>query len=270
MKRATWMMVAGSLGLYALLPAACVVETTSGSGGAGGAAASTGVGQVSSSSAAVGPTSSVASTGSGSMNFDAACDAPAKSPSKGSCFKPKAPDCSDLNGGAGGGAPADCSKVAIKMEDDCTACVKGDCCDSLAACDAIPNCVKCFFREETDAKICGTMEITAATEKLFHCTECKCGAECLPQQCNPVTNEPCNSGAGEACDFGQDGFVCYPAPNDQKLCEECDAANGPWCEGGHTCGEDGGCAKYCCDDGDCGGGTCSKLDKLDVGICLKK
>jgi hypothetical protein len=284
MKRATWLMVAGSLGLYALLPAACVVEATSssGSGGAGGAAASTGVGQVaSSSSSSVGPTSSVASTGSGSSNFAAACDAPASSPSKGSCFKVPMPDCSDLNGGAGGGgagtggaggagAPADCSNVAIAMPDACTDCVKGTCCDALAACNAIPNCVKCFFGEETDTKICGTPEIQAASETLFHCTECKCADKCLPKQCNPVTNEPCDTAAGEACDFGQSGFVCYPAPNDQKLCEECDAANGPWCEGGHTCGEDGGCAKFCCDDGDCGTGICEKFQGQDLGVCLKK
>lgn len=104
--------------------------------------------------------------------------------------------------------------------------------------------------------------------------------------CNPITNEGCN--ANEACDIsGMTGFACY-ADNSASLCEACDqqAMNGPFCTEGTTCfspnGPDGfgslaTCARYCCDDGDCGGGTCVKtssgaawfIQAPDVGVCLE-
>ena len=52
--------------------------------------------------------------------------------------------------------------------------------------------------------------------------------------CNPITNEGCDTAAGEACDFGASGFECYPAPNDAMLCDAC-ASGGPYCAGGTTC-----------------------------------
>jgi len=270
MKRASWFVAVG-LGVYAMVPAACTVEATNdGTGGAtGSTVAATGVATVTTS----GPTAtSTTSTGSGMAMTNASCDAPADSPSKGACAEPSKPNCSDLGGGAGGaggGGAVDCSKIIDKPE-ACETCIMGSCCADLSACDGIPNCVDCFFGKQQDAKICDTMEIKAASEKLFHCTECKCADECLPKSCNPVTNEPCDTAAGEACDFSSSGFACYPAPNDQKLCEECDQMNGPYCAGGHTCLEDGGCAKYCCDDGDCGTGTCQLYQGSMVGTCVKK
>lgn len=93
--------------------------------------------------------------------------------------------------------------------------------------------------------------------------------------CNPVTNEPC--AAGEACDASNnDTFQCFPPPNDANVCGMCDNMNGPFCKGGHGCAAKNGCAKYCCDDGDCGTGTCVKTNGenqplwpgVDVGVCL--
>ena len=74
---------------------------------------------------------------------------------------------------------------------------------------------------------------------------------------------------GEACDASADGFVCFPAPNDTELCGTCSNANGPFCLAGSTCLEDK-CAHYCCDDGDCGTGTCDKalLGDPNVGVCV--
>lgn len=94
--------------------------------------------------------------------------------------------------------------------------------------------------------------------------------------CNPVSNEGCLP--GEACDFSIKGtFMCFEPPNDVALCGTCDSNNGPFCMGGLTC-EGGSCVKYCCGDGDCGTGTCSKTDEngephfngLDLGFCLDK
>ncbi len=100
--------------------------------------------------------------------------------------------------------------------------------------------------------------------------------------CNPVTNEGCND--NEACDVaGMTGFDCY-AGNTADLCEPCDqqASAGPFCTEGTTCFRPDGsgtlpsCARYCCDDGDCGGATCVKtsagnawfVQAPDVGVCL--
>jgi hypothetical protein len=92
--------------------------------------------------------------------------------------------------------------------------------------------------------------------------------------CNPVTNAPCTT--GQACDASNQGtFECFDPPNDAKLCGACDNSAGPFCGGGMGCAQKK-CAKYCCDDGDCGtGGKCTKSDQngpfwpgVDVGICL--
>ena len=78
-------------------------------------------------------------------------------------------------------------------------------------------------------------------------------------ECNPVTNEPCDTAAGEACDFaGPNAFACYGG-NEASLCEACDQEN-VFCFGTMTCDTEAGlCTKYCCSDGDCGTGTCQAL-----------
>ena len=93
--------------------------------------------------------------------------------------------------------------------------------------------------------------------------------------CNPVNNAGCDAGAGETCDLSSQGFVCFPAPNDVPLCGTCDNQNGPFCKPTmHCVGTDGGgtgCARFCCDDGDCTGGKCdlSILGGQAPGICVK-
>ncbi|MBL9022184.1 MAG: hypothetical protein JNL21_08275 [Myxococcales bacterium] len=74
-------------------------------------------------------------------------------------------------------------------------------------------------------------------------------------ECNPVTQEGCDVAAGEACDKGTAGFVCYPDNNEHTACEGC-GDDGIYCVAGYGCLEQ--CAKYCCDDADCGPGTCRK------------
>jgi len=95
--------------------------------------------------------------------------------------------------------------------------------------------------------------------------------------CNPITNAPCNVDAGEACDFHNSGFECYPPPptNTAALCATCDDLNGPACLAGSTCvptmtGNE--CALFCCVDGDCGdAGHCdlTTLKTTPVGICTQ-
>jgi hypothetical protein len=75
----------------------------------------------------------------------------------------------------------------------------------------------------------------------------------------------------DACDASQDGFVCFPPPNDAMQCDACDNMAGPFCAGGHGCyPETQKCAKYCCDDADCGSGVCDKevLGGAEIGFCV--
>jgi hypothetical protein len=93
--------------------------------------------------------------------------------------------------------------------------------------------------------------------------------------CNPVSQDGCDSSAGEACDVNlqSSSFQCYDPPNDNMLCTACNQVDG-WCEPGLTCVL-GFCAKYCCDDGDCSaGGECNKgmyatIGDGEVGVCLQ-
>ncbi|HVY44852.1 MAG TPA: hypothetical protein VHB21_03195 [Minicystis sp.] len=100
-------------------------------------------------------------------------------------------------------------------------------------------------------------------------------------KCNPVTNEGCDAASGESCDEGQsDGtFSCYPG-NTQDLCQQCDG-NSLFCKTGMSCPlffpeldkkVKHECARYCCSDDDCAGGTCSPLYKTllpGLGLCTE-
>jgi hypothetical protein len=80
--------------------------------------------------------------------------------------------------------------------------------------------------------------------------------------CNPITNVPCNTAGGQACDLNQSGGLqCWDPPNTEKLCADCSQK---FCSFGFTCVEDAGgmakCAKYCCTDADC-----SSMGHCDLG-----
>jgi hypothetical protein len=93
-------------------------------------------------------------------------------------------------------------------------------------------------------------------------------------ECHPLTNEPC--AAGETCDAGVDmtgnpAVTCYPPPNTQAVGQACDAAQGPFCQGGSTCVQ-GVCAQLCCSAADCTGGLpCTPFDPAmgTLGACAE-
>ena len=109
----------------------------------------------------------------------------------------------------------------------------------------------------------------------------KLPTECAPATdrfvCNPLTNEGCDSTAGEACEYGiEQLFVCYPAPNDAEEGAACDWANGPFCKATLTCDSPsdvdtvGVCRRHCCDNTDCKATeTCEATDAEygAIGIC---
>jgi len=77
-------------------------------------------------------------------------------------------------------------------------------------------------------------------------------------ECNPITNEGCDTNANEACEYGLDGyFTCYPAPNDVDEGGACNWEQGPFCSPSLTCdfadpsNPTGICRRHCCADEDC-------------------
>lgn len=159
-----------------------------------------------------------------------------------------APNCDGLTGGT----------------DDCSLCAEGSCCPELDACLNDANCGACVSGQGGTA--CDTDALVTA---LTGCLDTSCATECAPppNECNPITNEGCDTAAGEACDFGQ-SLTCYPAPNDVALCGACDAAMGPFCQAGSTCALNNQCTKFCCTDADCGTGKCDLTLTGDVfGLC---
>src|SRR5262249_5393330 len=90
-------------------------------------------------------------------------------------------------------------------------------------------------------------------------------------ECNPVTNAGC--AADQACQFdGRGGSVCSDTGT-SGLCEPCGQLTGPtdFCEPDYVC-VGTLCARFCCDDGDCGSGTCFKTQpiapNIPVGFCI--
>jgi hypothetical protein len=109
-----------------------------------------------------------------------------------------------------------------------------------------------------------------------------------PVQCNPITNQGCDTAAGEACDrqntpgtTDQIGFKCYPNGNPpvniHDVCQSCNDGLG-YCKPGLSCFAQ--CGKYCCSDSDCSPGKCTKIDPTTngtlfpvtpgVGLCVSQ
>ena len=172
---------------------------------------------------------------------------------------------------------------------DCSTCGQAECPDEVAACVGATGCLQCLQGDDTACSTDNEDEVAALGECLMTNCADECaggggldcdapavaatGGSCITlggnNACNPVTNEGCDATAGEACDANDSGgYGCFPAPNTQGLCEECNDTVG-YCQGGMTCG--GQCARVCCDDTDCSAaGTCDKTLGLPggVGVCV--
>jgi hypothetical protein len=108
---------------------------------------------------------------------------------------------------------------------------------------------------------------------LAACAAAKCPLDCnAASRCNPVTNAPCDT-QGAQCMPGNGSFngysyTCGQVLSNTKVCDACsDCGPTQICLGGS-------CARYCCNDADCGaGGTCNtSIDPSitfdGIGICV--
>jgi hypothetical protein len=75
-----------------------------------------------------------------------------------------------------------------------------------------------------------------------------------------LTNAGCAT--GDACDLSAKYTLkCFPAPNTAGLGKAFDPTSGPFCQGKLHCSSSYVCARICCADSDCSGGTtCVALD----------
>lgn len=96
---------------------------------------------------------------------------------------------------------------------------------------------------------------------------------CVPldNACHPVTNEGCDTAAGEACRFEPmtASVGCAPGPNEALPGAMCDQTS-RFCMPGFFCGASIRCEKLCCNDTDCPAGvTCRPLISLlgNIGTC---
>ncbi|MCA9619605.1 MAG: hypothetical protein KC731_11285, partial [Myxococcales bacterium] len=147
----------------------------------------------------------------------------------------------------------------------CNACAS-DCdinfCSGIAPSGACDTCIQ---------DMCLTQFTACRADKL------------LRVKCNPITTEGCipqNARCDRLrfSDLPANGFECHLGV-DNDVCEGCQyTMQQGGCKRGTSCldsvgeltDEMGTCGKYCCDDNDCGTGTCVKgLFLADIGICYQ-
>ncbi len=186
---------------------------------------------------------------------------------------------------------------------DCGLCANEHCVKEVSACNvtnafcAARGCAECLQGINTSC----TEKNTPFVDTAYECLLTNCKASCFPLpdelacgsdvstamntpsggacgnnlgECNPVTNSPCDTAGGFACDVAMSGanmFSCYGPPNTAGLCEPCDGST--FCRAGTTCidTEVGArCARFCCADEDCGAqGKCLiESANVSVGLCV--
>jgi hypothetical protein len=166
------------------------------------------------------------------------------------------------------------------FDQTCEPCIEMNCCNEATACYGDANCNACAMGMASSLAACAP-GMSSTWDALVACATNKCPKECNPvSTCNPVTNQPCNTAMGEACDLtgsmnSLNVYVCFPPPNATDLCGACNNAGGPYCMGTQHClensmGMNGQCARYCCNDGDCGGGKCDTSTLPGgAGVCVQ-
>lgn len=185
-----------------------------------------------------------------SFGFEAACN---------ECFA--ASCCSEVDGCFAD----DTCRDACLVDPEDPACAEGP------SADAFNALVGCF--NDNCAEICNGGAQVDITPSCDDVPVAPSNGSCVTigdgNVCNPITNEGCTE-EGSVCDFGANGFECYPPPNDSALCQACNVADGPFCGAGLTCVNDQ-CVAFCCTNEDCGTGTCDTTFSEDgsFGLCVE-
>lgn len=170
-----------------------------------------------------------------------------------------------------------------KFSPGCDQCIEAKCCQEVSDCLGNNPCgTYCMFGILPPAPECNTGQTGKYFADLTTCLTKNCATECgATSYCNPVTHNGCPND-GTQCEFVYPGiFACVPPTGTPAaVCESCNFGMGPYCGSGLRCDVSTlKCARYCCDDKDCGTGHCelnqnaifgySTANPNDmVGLCL--
>lgn len=167
----------------------------------------------------------------------------------------------------------------------CDTCAQASCCQEASDCKANGTCYNvCLGGYWPLDKSCTTEAVKQVTDKLTTCLATSCSPGCDPiDNCDPILATGC--GPSTSCELfvpGVFGCLAPLGPGLAKVCETCNLFLDPICGPGMHCFPvapgTSQCARYCCDDADCGTGKCvvdqtvafgaPLLHKTKVGICL--
>lgn len=170
---------------------------------------------------------------------------------------------------------------------DCDACLQTNCCKEMSDCSSNSTCLAyCVANILPSPPECTMVagDLKTKFDAVTTCMTTKCPDKCPADDgCNPITHNGCTE-PGSSCDLAYPGvFGCYSAVGTPaNLCEKCDFHVKPYCGSGLRCHPvTNTCARYCCDDTDCGTGRCetdpmlafgAEIARPDnkVGICVSK
>ena len=164
----------------------------------------------------------------------------------------------------------------------CASCAEAACCQEAADCKSNGSCLNyCVGGYWPPVEVCATAAVKQLSDSLAACLKTHCSPACdAVDTCEPVVGTGCGSTA--SCEpFVPGVFGClFPLGTlIAKVCETCDLFVDPICGAGMHCfAGTSQCARYCCDDADCGTGKCvldqtaafgaPLLNNTHVGICL--
>jgi hypothetical protein len=166
----------------------------------------------------------------------------------------------------------------------CASCAEAACCQEASDCQSNGSCLNyCVSGYWPPAEVCATEAVKQLSDKLAACLKTSCSPQCdAHDTCNPVLGTGCGTAA--SCEpFVPGIFGCLTPLGTviAKICETCDLFVDPICGAGMHCFKGTStsqCARYCCNDADCGTGKCvldqaiafgaPLLDDTKLGICL--
>ncbi len=170
---------------------------------------------------------------------------------------------------------------------NCDACLQTFCCKEMSDCIINSSCLNYCVASILPSPAECTMAPGQRKETFDAVTTCmksKCADKCPPDDgCNPVTHNGC-ANDGSSCDLAYPGFFgCYkPVDMPAEICKSCNFNATPYCGSGLRCHPvTNTCARYCCNDSDCGTGRCeldpmlafgAEIARADnkVGLCVNK
>jgi hypothetical protein len=178
--------------------------------------------------------------------------------------------------------PPDCTSI-FDPSGTCSACAVAACCQEASDCKSNDSCLDvCVSGYWPPPEVCATPVVKQLSDGLAACLKTNCSPMCdVTDRCDPVLGTGC--GLSASCEpFLPGVFDCLPPlPGDTVvgLCQMCDLFDDPVCGPGMHCfAGTSTCARYCCDDADCGTGKCvvdqtvafgaPLLHQTKVGICL--